>query len=842
MSTSKNIICFLFGFIPFTSSFAQNTGVVYGKITDSSGFALSSVNISAKAGKYKTTSNDSGYYEITLPADSSIKIIFSYSTRVPKEKIVLLKKGERRKINIIMKDFITLIGPIDVETNRDDFMMEIPTDVIQNQVSVSGDGNAILFTYPGVVSNNEFSSGYSVRGGNFDENLVYVNDVEVYRPFLVRSGQQEGLSFINSDLVSSLSFSTGGFEAKYGDKMSSVLDIKYKRPRKFGGSVSGSLLGGALSLEGSSKDFRFTWLIGARQKTNQYILSNALDTKAEYKPSFYDVQSFLSYDITDEWQLGFLCNISGNKYRVTPESRQSDFGTVNTALRLTVFFDGQEIDEYKTYLGAFTLINRPTNKNLTLKYIASAYLANESETFDILGAYRLDALETDFGKDNFGQVSYNLGVGAFLNHARNYLNATVYNFEHKGNKILFNDSIGKFYSEYNWGIKYQHEEFDDKISEWDMIDSAGHSIPLGNPDVIDLSSVVKTKIHLSSNRYMAYIQRAWSKQNKDTAVIKFTLGTRANYWDFNNQLLISPRAVFSVKPNWKKDFVFKAATGYYSQPPFYREFRDPFGKINEDIKAQTSIHFVLGSDYNFKAWERKFKFTTELYYKKLDNLIPYEIDNVRIRYYANNNAHGYATGIDMKINGEFVEGAESWFSLSVMQTKEDIEGDFYITNYNKDGEVIIPGYTFDDSIASTIKTEPGYIPRPTDQRVNVGIYFADYIPKFPKCKVHLNLLFGSGLPFGPPTFERYRDTLRIPPYRRVDIGFSYELLGDSSKLSDKKFLKNFNSFWLSAEVYNLLAVNNTISYLWVKDVTDRQYAIPNYLSQRLINVRLIMKF
>ncbi|MEW6469883.1 MAG: TonB-dependent receptor [Bacteroidota bacterium] len=830
--------CFSIVFLLSLFCFSQNTAVIYGTVRDSSNAPLAAVNIAVRGMKpYKAFSNDSGYYEITVPADTAFTLVYTSVGLMPREKTFFLKPGERRRHDLALDQDIEMIGTIDIEGGREDFIIEIPIETFFVQAGPSENVEKLLFSTAGVSSSNEFSSGYSVRGGNFDENLVYVNDVEVYRPFLVRSGQQEGLSFTNPYMVSSLSFSTGGFEARYGDKMSSVLDIKYKRPRKFGGAVSGSLLGGALNLEGCSEDFRFTWMVGARQKTNTYLLGS-LDTKGEYKPAFYDVQTFFTYNFTDEWELSLLTNISGNKYRVVPESRQSDFGTVNAAYRLTVFFDGQEVDAYRTYLGALTLSRWQSHKGLMLKWIASAYRAEESETFDILGAYRLDALETDFGKDNFGQVSYNLGTGGFLNHARNYLTAMVYNFEHKGRKGF---PLGKDH-EYHWGIKYQHEEIDDRISEWDMTDSAGYSIPIGNPDVLDLESVVKTKIHLGSNRFMGYVQGAWSKLNKDTAEIKLTFGVRANYWDFNNELIVSPRAVFSLEPDWEKDFVFKAAAGYYSQPPFYREFRDPKGNINYNIKAQTSIHFVLGSDYNFQAWNRKFKFTTELYYKLLDNLIPYEIDNVRIRYYAENSAHGYATGIDMKVNGEFVDGAESWFSLSVMQTREDIEGDFYITNYNKDGEVIIPGYTFDDTVVASVRTEPGYIPRPTDQRVNVGIFFQDYIPKFPKCKVHLNLLFGSGLPFGPPSFERYKDTLRIPPYRRVDIGFSYELMGDSSRLENKRFFKNFNSFWISAEVYNLLAVNNTVSYLWVKDVTNRQYAIPNYLSQRLINVKLIMRF
>ncbi|HEY6159968.1 MAG TPA: TonB-dependent receptor, partial [Bacteroidia bacterium] len=637
----------------------------------------------------------------------------------------------------------------------------------------------------------------------------------------------------------------------------------YRRPDSFAATVSTSLLGSTLHFEGAHNNF--TWLIGARQKTSSYVLKT-LDTKGDYKPSFYDVQSFLTWSrelSRSSWEVDLLTSISGNKYFLVPLSRQSDFGTVNQALRLTVYFDGQETDRYQTYLGGLSFINkRGPYKDLILKYIFSAYRANESETYDILGEYSLDELETDFGKSSFGQVKFNIGSGSFLEHARNYLDATVYNAEHKGKKIFAPDTVKRFSQVYEWGVKLQHEEINDHLNEWKMTDSAGYSVPQGNPNTIDLQDVVKNRISLSSNRAMGYVQASWGKMKKDSGEFTLTAGMRGNYWDLNQQFVTGPRATFAWKPHWHQkknpkklvDILFKAASGYYYQPPFYREMRDPYGNINRDIKAQTSIHYVLGSDLNFVAWGRNFKFISELYYKQLKNLIPYEIDNVRIRYYATNSANGYATGLDLKVNGEFVKGVDSWISMSVMQTREDIRNDYYVLNYNKEGDLIIPGYTTDDTVARSVTKHPGFIPRPTDQRVNFGLFFQDYIPNFERCKMHMNLIFGSGLPFGPPDYNRYKDTLRMPPYRRVDIGFSYDLLSKKTKwdktlaedsvtwVKTKKFWKGFESIWLSMEVYNLLGTNNTISYLWVKDVTDRSYAIPNYLSRRLVNLRMLVKF
>ncbi len=835
----------LFSFVFFCSLTHAQTAVIYGKLTDKEGKAIVDAKISVVNTKYSTSSNAKGDYELTIPADTTVAIEYSHVSFGIRLKSVRLTAGKKEKADISVdaaKSLDTVL--IEDKTGRANFIEVIPTKDIFVQSGASQDFNVILYTQLGVQQSNELSSTYSVRGGNYDENLVYVNDIEVYRPFLSHSGQQEGLSFVNSDMVSSINFSSGGFEARYGDKMSSVLDIRYKKPREFAGSISGGLLGGSLHLEGASRDKRLTYTIGAREKQNSYLL-NSLDTKGDYKPLFFDLQSYITFNPNDEWEHDILVNYAKNKYQSIPQSRKSSFGTVNNALQLNVYFDGQEIDDYQTVTGAFSSIYRPHGKDLTMKFIASAFNTQESETFDLLGQYYLNELENDFGNSNFGQTAYNLGIGGFLNHARNYLDADVYNFEHKGNKIWKDQKRQAW-----WGIKAQHEIINDKLSEWTMVDSAGHSLPIApdsagstNPQpyqYLDMNEVIRSQNALSSNRYSAYVQHAWNWDSKDTGEFTLTTGIRANYWDLNKQLLISPRATLSYKPKWKHDVLFKASAGYYYQPPFYREMRDFDGVVHTDLKAQESIHYVLGTDINFKSWGRPFKFISEIYYKQLNNLIPYEVDNVRLRYFAQNNAKGYTTGIDMKVNGEFVKGIESWASVSVMNTMYDITNDVYYIRLNSDGDTIIPGYSSNSKAVDSIKVSPGYIPRPTDQRVTFGLFFQDYLPSLPRCKMHLNLLFGSGLPFGPPTHEPYKNVLRMPPYRRVDIGFSYEIVKEKKEEDTKR--KLFKSIWFSLEVYNLLAVDNVVSYFWVRDVSGRQYAVPNYLSTRLLNARIMIKF
>jgi hypothetical protein len=769
-----------------------------------------------------------------------VTIVFNSLSHTQEQRIVKLAPGEKRELNTTLKfkNTFNIINIYD-KSERNQTITRIDPILITHIPTASQDFNAILFTLPGVSNRNELSSAYSVRGGNFDENLVYVNGIEIYRPFLVRSGQQEGLSFINPDMVSSVIFSAGGFEAKYGDKMSSVLDVQYRKPRKFAGTVSGSMLGGNLELEGISKSHRFSWMVGSRYKSTKYLLGK-IDTKGEYKPSFVDVQGYATYDLTTNWELGFLGNYSSNKYNIIPENRETDFGTLNQALRLKVYFDGQEVDKFSTMLGAVSAIHRSNDEKTNLKFIVSAFKSKESEAFDIQGQYYISDLETDFGKPTFGQEVSERGVGTFLDHARTNLAAYVYSAEHKGQ---YNFDYNK---QVLWGAKYSLENISDKLSEWKYVDSAGYSLPTTIPynpqQEIVLQDVIKQKINIVSNRVSGFLEGIISKDLKDTSTVSFTAGLRANYWDLNNQALVGPRATLGFKPHWKRDFLFKLSGGYYYQPPFYRELRNIEGEINYNLKAQTSIHCVLSSDYNFRAWNRPFKFIAEAYYKYLDNIVPYEIDNVRIRYSAKNNAEGYATGLDLKVNGDFVRGLESWFSLSFMQTQEDIKDDFFYTRYNSDGDTIIAGYTANNVAVDSTRTEPGYIPRPTDQRVSFGLFFQDKMPGLPDLKMHLNLLFGSGVPFGPPGSERYKQVLRMPPYRRVDIGFSYQVLRENRKVDEKSIGRHLKSVWLSMEVFNLLGTSNTVSYIWVEDVTSRQYAVPNYLTSRQLNLRMIVKF
>ena len=822
-------------------AFSQNTATLTGKITDSNdNEPIEDISVSILGGTQSPVYTDKkGQFTYTIPADREVTIVF-YSLSYERQQVVIkLAPGEKREINKAMTFSNKLIDVEIVSENRFQSITRLDPINITHIPTASGDFNAILFTLPGVSSRNELSSSYSVRGGNFDENLVYVNGIEIYRPFLTRSGQQEGLSFINADMVSSVLFSAGGFEAKYGDKMSSVLDVQYRKPYKFGGTVSGSLLGGNLELEGISKSHRFSWMIGSRYKSTKYLLGK-LNTKGEYKPSFVDVQGYATYDLTTNWEIDFLGNFASNKYQIVPASRETDFGTLNQALRLKVYFDGQEIDKFTTMTGALSAIHRSNNKKTTLRFIGSAFRTKEAEAFDIQGQYYIADLETDFGKPNFGEEVGERGVGTYIDHARTSLLAHVYSFEHKGTHAFTP------YAQVLWGAKYSLENISDNLSEWKYVDSAGYSMPTSIPynpqQEILLQGVIKQKINLTSNRVSGFLETIISRELKDTSTLSFTAGLRANYWDVNKQALVGPRATLGLKPHWKKDFLFKLSGGYYYQPPFYRELRDYEGNINYDIKAQTSIHAVLSSDYNFRAWKRPFKFIAEAYYKYLDNIIPYEVDNVRIRYSAKNNARGYATGIDLKINGEFVKGLESWASLSIMQTREDIKDDYYYTYFNSQGDTIKPGFTANNIATDSLRSEPGYIPRPTDQRVSFGLFFQDKMPGLPDLKMHLNLLFGTGVPFGPPGSQRYQHILRMPPYRRVDLGFSYQVLRENRKVQEKSPGRFLKSVWISLEVFNLLGTNNTVSYIWVEDVTNRQYAVPNYLTQRQLNLRMIVKF
>ncbi len=805
-------------FLLIQQGFAQEA-LVSGNVRDAANKPLYGVSVAVFGRPFGTSTDEKGNYKLSVPANEDLKIYFTYTGMQNDSGMVRLAPGESREINKKLKSRVVEFSDVIIEEQS---LKRINiTPINPKIVSVIPTPNQsvedLLKTLPGVASSNELSSSYSVRGGNYDENLVYINDFEVYRPLLVRSGQQEGLSVINPDMVESISFSAGGFEAKYGDKLSSVLDIQYRKPKKFGGSVSASLLGASLTLENRSKNKKWYWMTGIRQKSNQYLL-NTFDTKGEYKPSFTDLQFLTGYHFSDKFSLEAFGNYARNRYNLVPETRETNFGTISDAKRFTVYFEGQEIDRYQTITGSLAGTYQP-NEKLKLKLISSGYNTQEEENFDILGQYFLDQLENDFGEDDFGDVAFNLGVGSFLNHARNELKAYVYAMEHKGE--LINES-----SVWLWGARYQMEEIDDKLHEWYYNDSAGFSVPTPRDSMdpqITLNDVVISKTKLNSTRLSAYIQNIW--QISDTNRLILSSGIRANYWDLNEELVISPRISLTYKPRWKNIMSFRLAAGYYYQPPFYRELRDLDGRIYSETKAQQSVHVVAGSDYTFLALGREFRLTTEVYYKILNNLIPYKIDNLRIRYLPSYSSKGYARGLDFRLFGEVVPGVESWASLSFLQTEEDIEGDFY---YNDD----------------SVKIEPGYIPRPADQRVSFGLFFQDYLPKFPSYKMQLSLHFGTALPFGPPGKERYNDILRTPTYRRVDIGFSKQVIAEDMPLKKRSGLsKHIQSLWIGLEVFNLLQVSNVASYTWITDVSNaNRYAVPNYLTGRQLNVRVNLKF
>jgi hypothetical protein len=790
--------------------------IVEGYILDEQNRAMEMVSVSVEGTSSGTTTNAEGFFRLELRAARKHVLLFSFIGYRPQNISVELATAERRTLNIFLEPLSTVLP--DVEISEKQIISGQYTRLDPKLTAIiPGPGSGVenlIKTMPGVSSTNELSSQYSVRGGNFDENLVYVNGIEIYRPFLVRSGQQEGLSFINSSLVSGITFSAGGFDAQYGDKMASVLDISYKTPEAFAGSFAISLLEGSLHFEDARLDNRLTYLFGLRHKSNQYLLGT-LDTQGNYQPQFTDIQTMVGYNLAPDWDINFLGNISRNQYLFIPERQMTRFGAWNDVRQFTVFFEGQENDRFLTALGALSLNYNPGEGRL-FQLITSAFQTDETENFDIMGSYLLEQVETNFGSADFGKPTGTpLGAGTFHNHARNYLNGIVWNIEHKG-EIREGDHALK------WGLKYQYEDIFDRLSEWTLVDSAGYAMPRNPQHLIFLQDTLRTNIALTSNRVSGFIQNSWEFETSYGRYV-FTAGVRGNYWSFNDQWLISPRATLLFKPINAPRMVFRVSGGYYQQQPFYKELRDFQGKLNHDIKAQESIQMVAGAEYNMNLWGRPFKYVGEVYYKKFDNLIPYEINNVRIRYYANNNSKGYATGLDMKINGEFVPGVESWASLSLMKTQEKTDGTYYL-----------------DPNGTQIPL--GYLPRPTDQRMSFSLFFQDFLPRSPSYKVSLALIYGSGLPTTPPSLQKFREPHYMAPYRRVDIGFSKELLGSSREINPNNPLRHIKSMWVTAEVFNLLEINNTIGYQWIRDISGSMYAIPNYLTSRLINIKLVTEF
>ncbi len=797
-------------------SFAQVL-TIKGKVTDIKGKPLEMVDVIFD-NYHATSTAASGRFSLTIPTETG-QLIFRRSGLISQE-FKLYKGVATQKLSIKMNISEEAIDEVDVNANRinSSTITRIDPQLTDVMTSVSGGVEGLVKSQLGVNSRSELSSQYSVRGGNYDENLVYVNGIEVYRPQLIRSGRQEGLSFVNPELASSVRFSAGGFEAKYGGKMSSVLDIRYKKPDTLSASVSTSLLGASAFLGGTAgKNKRFTHISGVRYKSNKYVL-NTLETEGDYNPTFFDFQTYLTFEISTNLELSFLANISQNKYEFKPISRETAFGTIGQSVALYIDFNGQEVDKFQTYMSALSLKYTPHSK-FFLRFTASAFQAEESETFDILGRYSLNQLNTDIGSGSAGDSTLNLGIGLFLNHARNYLYISSQSFTHQG-------FLANYENEFHWGATLRNDAIRDKLDEYELLDSADYSIPISSSDVL-MSQNVKAKNKLINQKISAFFQDTYKFETENTD-FEFTTGLRANYSTYSREFLLSPRLAAMFLPISEHNHVFRAASGVYYQPVFYREIRNYDGRLEQAAKAQRSIHFLLGNEFAFKAFGRNFKMFSEIYYKKLDNLIPYEVDNVRIRYYANQRAKGYTAGADFKVSGEFVPGTNSWFNISLMKTEEDI---FDMGNGQGD--------------------DYGYIPRPSDQLLSASIFFQDYVPGYPFFKAHLSLMYGSRLPVSVPHTER---GLTIPrgggDYKRVDIGFSFVPF-DKKRRPKLRLLRPISSLWLTAEVFNLLGVNNTVSYLWIRPVQNianaggsihEMYAVPNHLTARLLNIKLSVRF
>lgn len=799
---------------------------VYGYVIDPSNRGIEMANVYFEDIQIGTTTNPNGYYELSAPVQDSVVVVYSMvgyktirHTLYPRQAVI--------QISVELQPTSQEIQDLEVVAQRrqTSTMTYIDPSKYRLMPNTSGNFESLLITFAGVTSNNELSSQYNVRGGSFDENLVYVNGIEVYRPLLVRAGQQEGLSFINQDMVEKVGFSSGAFNAEFGDKMSSVLDISYKKPLKTETSASVSLLGATAYLGTTGK--RFTQLHGVRYKTSSYLLGT-LDTQGEYDPSFIDYQGYFTYTLNEKSELTLLTNLSQNKFNFQPQTRSTNFGTYNMGRNLTIFFEGQEQDVFRTGFGALSYHYRP-QQNVRLSIMASAFQTNESENFDILGEYILSEVKMDLKESNREGVT--LGIGKYQEHARNQLNATVADLTHSGEFSSLNHRL-------KWGASLKREIIRDRINEWEWRDSAGYSLPYNNKEV-NLYYTMKSNNRLDSWRTTAYVQDTW-KWRDSKGSYTLTGGVRSHYWTFNNELLVSPRASIAYVPYWKKDFSFRFATGVYYQAPFYKEIRDTVSdaagniriKLNDNIQSQRSVQFVLGGDHYFRAFGRPFKFTTEAYLKLADRVIVYDLENVQITYSGENNAKAYTAGVDFKLFGELVPGTDSWINFSLMNSKEDIIGDSYVRNIYDDKR----------NITGSEVVSPGWVSRPNEQRYAFSMMFQDYLPNNPDYKVQLKFVYSDGLPFGPPRNNLYRGAFRSPAYKRVDLGGSRVLVRGNNKMLNKSWLSGVESIWLNLEVLNLMDFKNVNSYYWVTDIYGQQLAVPNYLTSRQFNIRLIVDF
>ena len=740
-----------------------------------------------------TMTNLKGEFSIQLHSADSVVVSFSMVGYKTKKRILRNPRGKQNLQIILYSD--NNIDEIQVKGQKIQTTQtqELKNSDLKNINAASGNNvEKLVQMQAGVTTHSELSSQYNVRGGAFDENSVYINNIEVYRPFLVRSGQQEGLSVINPNMVEKIDFSTGGFESRYGDKMSSVLNITYKRPTRFEASAEASLMGGGIYVGYGNK--KLSWTNSIRYKTNRLLLGS-LETNVEYRPNFLDYQTYLSYRPNERWTIDLIGSINNNHYNFKPTNRETSFGTMENVKSFRIYFDGQEKDIFRTYFGSVAL-TRLFSKNTTLSLQASAFSTNERECYDIQGQYWLTQTET----------SENLGVGTYFEHTRNYLKAHVESF-----KMTFKHQLYKHSIEIGATLKMEHIK--NNSTEYEMRDSSGYSIPHTGKDLYMIYSL-RERNTINTNRFEVYAQDTWrfASTNGNT---HFTLnyGIRLSHWNFNRETIVSPRLSLGIIPAFNENVTFRLATGLYYQTPFYKELRDTSTvnrittvNLNRNIRSQQSIHFIAGYDYRFKINNRPFRFTAEAYYKALQNLIPYSVNNVKVVYYGKNEASGHITGLDLKLYGEFVPGTDSWLSLSVMDTK--------------------------------MKLHEQTIPMPTDQRYSLNLFFTDYFPNTDKWKMSLSLSLADGLPFSAPHQEQYRASFRAPAYKRADIGMSYCLF-DKTKQGKESLFRNV---WLGLECLNVFGINNVNSYYWVTDVTNQQYAVPNYLTGRMLNARLTVEF
>lgn len=804
----KNIILFLLFLIGSSSLISAQSIRIEGKIQSNDGQDLGNVQIQALGTKFSATSDQQGSFSIEVNATEKVTLRFSLLGY--ENQFMTIQRSEfSQSQKIQMTSLRKNINQVDIVA--DNIRNEIGTinvnaELVSNLPSAVGGVEGMLKILVG--GNNELVSQYTVRGGNYDENLVYVNDFEINRPFLVRSGQQEGLSFINADMVQNINFSVGGFQAKYGDKMSSMLDITYKKPTEFGGKISASLLGAEAFLQGASKNQKVRFLLGARQKTNQYLL-NQQPIKGDYMPSFIDVQGMVDIQLHEKLDLQILGNYAKNRFKFEPKESSQAFGLVNQILRLQTDFTGQEDDAFDASFLGLSLTHYVSDRWI-LKWIASGFMSQEYERYDIKGLYALYEVESDMGKTEFGQNKYALGTAESHKFARNELQAKIFNVGHKGSYAANSHFI-------QWGANFKKVMVDDYLNEWHRRDSAKFSQPY-HPTQTLMDFSVNAANLVDYHTLDFYVQDNISFDTRHKMVLN--VGLRSNYNDRNKEWLWSPRVQWSIAPDWERNMMFKLATGSYTQPAFYREMRYLDGTLNTALKAQKSWQWSAGVDYVFSALnQRPFKITAEIYYKTLWDLVPYEYDDVRIRYHADNIGKGYAYGGEIRLFGDLVKDAESWLSIGYLKTSEKI--------WN-----------------AAIEDWSEWKPRPTDQRLSFGLFFSDYLPRNKNFKVYLNMLYATGLPTGPSgrILEKTYETKRLPDYKRVDIGFAALLL-DGQKDHALPLWNHFKNIWLTIEVLNLLGIENTLSYQWVQDfTTNNLYAVPNKLSNRLFNLKLAIEF